>query len=114
MNKYEKELYEIMFEFNMTTREEISNENGAPNLLELVEQATPPTEEEVCKALSDYLGCKVSLSINGKRFLYQKKNKYNEEYTTYWIVALYDDKIELPLDRGLPPKLITMIGRFYE
>lgn len=72
----------------------------------IVQQALiPPTQEEVCEALSDYLGENVLFDRVIRMFIYYP-NKFittsNKGYNIYSI------------QMTLPPHLITMIGRFYE
>jgi len=71
----------------------------------LIEQAlTPPTEQEVCDKLSEYFVDKYICEDN-KFFNYGGNEPEPVIYNTnYGVVIKY----------GLPPHLITMIGRFYE
>lgn len=62
---------------------------------------TPPTEEEVCKALSEYIGDKVIYIDDTFQF------------GSIVIVTLYNDNT-IGFNISLPPHLITLIGRFYE
>jgi len=69
------------------------------------EQAlTPPTEQEVCEALSEYSNKKVYYE-NGKF----EVGKYEPS-----ICYLQEDNIVWFNWFKLPPHIITMIGRFYE
>jgi benzoyl-CoA reductase/2-hydroxyglutaryl-CoA dehydratase subunit BcrC/BadD/HgdB len=86
------------------------------NVLKLI---TPPTVEEVCKALSEYTGCEVKYDVNetvkARAFFYGKVKydldgiKYTQKRT---ICVSYDD--EVMFNTALPTYLITLIGRFYE
>ncbi len=73
--------------------------------LDTISQAlTPPTQEEVCKALSDYLG---------EKMIYLGFDFVNVDITKIAVqFNLKNKNIELYVE--LPPHLITMIGRFYE
>ena len=83
----------------------------------LIQALTPPTSDEVCKALSEELD--LTILFNENDFYY-----YDEDYdedkirTPYYIIEIpmYKDKSLLyPLiHTPLPPHLITLIGRFYE
>lgn len=68
----------------------------------LLDKNTPPTELEVCEALSEYYGREVIYDYFEERF-------YKKGIKKQWvrITNLYDFKIKAP-------HLITMIGRFYE
>ena len=66
---------------------------------------TPPTEEEVCKALSEYYGFEVM--YKGLDFFPKERLSY-----FYCVVAMVDGCIDFA--DPLPPHLITMICRFYE
>lgn len=98
MDKYEEELQLVE---DMTGLD-------FPNLWKLVEQATPPTEEEVCKALREELECKVFISTDN---IIQIRR--NEETKENYCIELWDGQVDFD-SITLPPKLITMIGRFYE
>ena len=75
------------------------------HLADTVEKAlTPPTAEEVCKALSEYYGFEVV--HEGLDFIPKIEHYY------YEIVSVADDCVVFATP--LPPHLITLIGRFYE
>ena len=69
---------------------------------DLKQALKPPTAEEVCKALSEYLG----------ETLWFDEDK-NIRVSTQWVVKRLGD-IGLEFFYVLPPHLITLIGRFYE
>ena len=98
MNKALKALYEIS--------EGMSNKGGFIKEFKLIQQAlTPPTEEEVCEALSEYYGFEV---------MYKGGDFFPKERLSnlYCVVAMVDGCIDFAYP--LPPHLITLIGRFYE
>jgi len=66
-----------------------------------------PTADEVCKALSEFVGREVSYT--NKQFHYIIKNTQVLIYVT----ETYNNKT-FSLGVYLPPHLITLIGRFYE
>ena len=70
----------------------------------LLKALTPPTEEEVCEALSKYLCNKVI--YDGNIFRYKNEKIYaimdKEQYGVDYCI------------NDLPMNLITMIGRFFE
>ena len=70
----------------------------------LLKALTPPTEDEVCEALSEYSNKKVYYE-NGKF----EVGKYEPS-----ICYLQEDNIVWFNWFKLPPHIITMIGRFYE
>ena len=71
---------------------------------DLVNKTTPPTAEQLCEALSEYYGRKVTFKDN---VFWYKTIVYDNEQ---WIrdVSLKD------LSKDNRGDLITMIGRFYE
>jgi len=77
--------------------------------LNIIKKAlTPPTEEQVCEALSGYY-CSARVIFIENEFMVDDIEEYHEDITkcnnahnTYAIVV------------ALPPHLITMVGRFYE
>jgi|LGOV01.1.fsa_nt_gb hypothetical protein len=81
------------------------------NYVELLYNAipTPPTEEDVCKALSAYLGEMVRYDKEENSFI----ACYNDEICCLF---KYKDtnKLFIRFEIPLPPHLITLIGRFYE
>ena len=73
----------------------------------LIEQAlTPPTEEEVCKALSEYYGEKVFLDKSYKLVAFVVGERGS-------IVAYINGRNNLCLNQ-LPPHLVTLVSKFYE
>jgi hypothetical protein len=65
---------------------------------------TPPTADEVCKALSDYYGkeVKVDKRYNNTTFVCDGRN-----------IAWVDNNGSVQINQPKPPHLITLIGRFY-
>ena len=63
---------------------------------------TPPTADEVCKALSEYYKIEVEYSPLDHTF----------ESAETWYAMYENDFMDLGGER-MPPHLITMIGRFY-
>ena len=88
---------------------------------------TPPTSDDVCKALSEYYKTNVfcrkhehqdvpaigSTFIDTFYYLKIKTDVNGIEYKTERIIVL-GDSVDVSLNASLPPHLITMIGRFYE
>lgn len=71
-------------------------------------QLTPPTEQEVCEALSEY--------FDTKDIFYRKSC---EEFvnTTFGLeeeIVWLDERGNIETIDNLSPHLITMLGRFYE
>jgi len=77
---------------------------GTNGLDKIIKALTPPTEQEVCEALSEYSNKKVYYE-NGKF----EVGKYEPS-----ICYLQEDNIVWFNWFKLPPHIITMIGRFYE
>ena len=67
-----------------------------------VEKVVPPTEEEVCKALSEYLKEKVTYS---KQFGFVSNNRV--------IICLYPGNV-LHFANSYPAHIHSIVGRFYE
>ena len=77
---------------------------------ELENALTPPTEEEVCKALSEYLKGKV---------IYKNSNFYivGDDWKEFLIGLTKDEKGNYVIDfwvDNFPPHIVIMVGRFYE
>ena len=76
--------------------------------MRIKQASTPPTQEGVCKALSEYFKQEVSYIKRELRFTQGDRKgghltRCNELHNTYGITGY-----------ALPPRLITLIGRFYE
>lgn len=88
--------------------------------LEIIEQAlTPPTEEEVCKALSEHLEVPIYYNIPHRYFYYEVleisgRNKKEIILTTFTKRGTNYNDETLDIRYDLPPHLIILIGRFYE
>ena len=81
------------------------------NYKELEKALTPPTKEEICKALSDFL--KIEVVFEDGYLLYHWN--FNGVAGLACIVK-YDYWLGFVIfyEWNLPPHIITMIGRFYE
>ena len=82
--------------------------------LEYIKKAlTPPTADEVCKALSEYYKWEVSYSNERHNHMF-----YFEESKLGVLRLLNNGVYFIQSDyhktNALPPHLITLIGRFYE
>ena len=80
------------------------------------ELTTPPTEQEVCEALGEYMGEEIIYihyddELNMTNLLYAEGRPI--AYTNKVKSAVGIIK-ELVITMPLPPRLITMIGKFYE
>ena len=97
MSKELEAFYKITSEIKFKDIQLIQSE------LDFIKQSlTPPTEEEVCKALSEYYGYKIL--FNGKCF-YSINNQISH--------ITLQNEIET-IDICTPPHLIEMIGKFYK
>lgn len=70
---------------------------------EIKKALTPPTADEVCEALSDYLG---------ETVVYSCGSFYNARETAE--ACAIGNLGLVYFSTHLPPRLITLIGRFYE
>ena len=84
-------------------------------LFDDIKQAlTPPTADEVCKALSEWTTHKITFETNVFWFNHHntilgwQKEPITQDFMNY------DGKMIYKIIRALPPHLITMISRFYE
>ena len=86
-----------------------------PNLINLFgkleRELTPPTAEQVCKALSEYINipehAKIRYQFSNKSFYL----RYNSAKA--YVLCQYMGGMVI-IDKGYSPKLTTMIGQFYE
>lgn len=95
---------------NITIEQDLERHKSWLNDLQIriKELKKPPTAEEVCDVLSKYFNVKVCYTNN--QFIMLDDNLKNNI-----IVTLFDgDKLLFNFYYGLPPHLITMIGRFFE
>ena len=76
----------------------------------LKKSLTPPTADEVCEALSEFYGKKVIYVADVKKFAYEGVDGWQE--ICYFGKNFKGDVIRFSF--SLPPRLITLIGRFYE
>jgi hypothetical protein len=85
---------------------------GQPMADEIIEALTPPTADEVCKALSDWIN---TIDFYPPRKVYYDDKKVSFEVGKYEPSICYkdDERIWFNWFR-FPPHLITLIGRFYE
>ena len=79
--------------------------------LSYIEQAlTPPTQEEVCKALSEYIQWDVIYIKHNKEFMMKIDNTSIDNTSIVKVNMFGSVKFNAPLNA----RLITLIGRFYE
>ena len=84
------------------------------NKLLLIEKAlTPPTADEVCKALSEYLQRKVNI-YSDNTFYYTEQRQIGECDEIICGYGWENEHHTIAFEIDLPPHLITLIGRFYE
>lgn len=77
------------------------------------QNATPPTEQEVCEALSEYLEREVKIN-NDKTFYYTEQRQIGECDEIICGYGWDHEYNTIGFELDLPSHLITMIGRFYE
>ena len=101
MNKALKALYEIS--------EGMRNNVGFIKEFKLIQQAlTPPTEEEVCKALSEWFDDTFYYDTNQREFYTKALNGQHS------VAKLKNNELHFGGWHIMPPRLITLIGRLYE
>jgi hypothetical protein len=71
----------------------------------LKKSLTPPTADEVCKALSDYFGEEVIVDDRFNNTVFKIKNGNNIAYMT---------GNNIQITQGLSPRLTKILGQFYE
>ena len=88
--------------------------SGVAEAIRLLKKAlTPPTSDEVCKALSEYLDRQVLKDVDDN-FYYSEHRQIG---VVDEIVCGYGWEHEhktITFEFDLPPHLITLIGRFYQ
>lgn len=96
----------------------VSQNGNHPELVEdayriLKDHLTPPTADEVCKALSEYFKglTGVWYDKKTKSFIHLQFGR-NEVISRCFEARLNDKRVTVIVT--LPPHLITLIGRFYE
>ena len=84
----------------------VSKHNLMDDLREIKKALTPPTADEVCEALSEYL----------KEPIKYVRTSFVNERETAEVCGLFglDNYDLVDFNTPLPPRLITLIGRFYE
>lgn len=100
MSKELEALKQINEQYNMLL-DRLNESGGLGNLyLRIKQSLTPPTEQEVCEALSEHFQNPVSF----------RHNDFWVDYKDPYSTAEYID-MDMLRDK---PHLITMIGRFFE
>jgi len=89
----------------------VSKHNLMDDLREIKKALTPPTADEVCEVLSKKV--KRPVKFDGDNFYYIEQRQYYDECDEIICGWSYSPK-ELSFETDLPPRLITLIGRFYE
>lgn len=84
------------------------NSNVSKYMDSLKSILTPPTADEVCKALSGWFDEKFYYDVNQKEFYTKALNGQHS------VVKLKKNEIHFGGWYTMPPHLITLIGRFYE
>ena len=96
-------LKKIQFSIRCIDCNSQSQKSALEEIEKLKQLLTPPTEQDVCKDLSLYLGDPIEYA--DETFFTREKE--------LCIVAKNDEDL-LIFNTDLPPLLITLIGRFYE
>ena len=78
---------------------------------EILKQAlTPPTQEDLCEALKNYMYPNTRYRVNYN----QSEKEFNGRIGTIVSLGSYLKTPKIIFEVSLPPHLLTMIGRFYE
>ena len=86
-------------------------ENGAEIDFNIIRNAlTPPTADEVCEALSEYIQWDVIYIKHNKEFMMKIDNTSIDNTSIVKVNMFGSVKFNAPLNA----RLITLIGRFYE
>ena len=110
----ELEALKDLIKRNNAIREEGHFHIGTDTINIIKKALTPPTADEVCMALSEWLITKVVYKHKTKTF-YLKQSTFNVELVSYYYDKDRKDYvIHFEFAEPLPPHLITLIGRFYE
>jgi len=81
---------------------------------ELEELKRYPTADEVCEALSEWIKKNVEEALSSVRYDEKSFYYFNEyDYEENIVQKTFDENIAFGI-HDLPPRLITLIGRFYE
>ena len=95
----------------------IQSINTLPLLLsdcnDLKNYLTPPTADEVCEALSEYLERNVKMDRDNT-FYYTEQRQIGECDEIICGYGWENEHHTIAFEIDLPPHLITLIGRFYE
>ena len=109
----EKMYKRLLYLSNLINHNKTASElgiNSVTHYLTVKNALTPPTEEEVCKALSEYLKGKV---------IYKNSDFYvvGDDWKEFLIGLTKDEKGNYVIDfwvDNFPPHIVIMVGRFYE
>jgi hypothetical protein len=119
-----EQLVERMYKTEIAMKQNIKT--AIECAIELEEALTPPTEDEVCKALSKWFGTQVfyeedpfeerpNMFIKRSLFYYGKKrlDMNKKEYTHKSIIVIGSEDL-ITFNSQLPPHIIEMIAKFYK
>ena len=107
MNKELEAVERVWEDCSQLDLDYVSKHNLMDDLREIKQALTPPTADEVIKALSEHYK-HYDIYVSTTNTIYIKEDGYS-------IYEIYcnDGLLEID-DSNLPPHLITMIGKFYE
>lgn len=95
--------------------DEIRDCHVSDNYFIIRQALTPPTAEEVCKALSEHIKGRFIDNADIVECTYSERDKtFYDSYPHYDVVVSIKPSGRLKFNMTLPPDLIEMIGRFYK
>jgi hypothetical protein len=88
--------------------------SGVAEAIRLVKKAlTPPTANDVCKALSEWFNKDVPNCYQTDFYYFEKEKAFYLDNINF-IVYYRENTLRFNTNFPLPPHLITLIGKFYE
>jgi|LGVF01.2.fsa_nt_gb hypothetical protein len=109
-----EEILRVCNKSSMSKRDVKNVECLRNNIHHKFSRQLPPTQEDVCKALSDELNLIWNYTNEFKSVKLICKGQNRESFVTGHRVLVSYEKNKIYFFRHLPPHLIALIGLFYE